>query len=62
MDSGVTEFDKEDIQEFKHRVEQIIETGRKQNRKDRSKEFGNEEFSLLNRIEKYQTAYLRLVE
>ena len=43
MNSGVAEFDKEDIQEFRHRVEQIVETGRKQNRKDRSKEFGNED-------------------
>lgn len=62
MNSGVTEFDKEDIQEFKHRVEQIIETGRKQNRKDRSKEFGNEEFSLLNRIEKYYKNYFLWIE
>jgi len=62
MESGVTEFDKEDIQEFRHRVEQIVETGRKQNRKDRSKEFGNEEFSLLNRIEKYWTNYFLWVE
>ena len=62
MDSGVTEFDKEDIQEFRHRVEQIVEAGRKQNRKDRSKEFGNEEFSLLNRIEKYWTNYFLWVE
>ena len=62
MDSGVTEFDKEDIQEFKHRVEQIIESGRKQNRKDRSKEFGNEEFSLLNRIEKYYKNYFLWIE
>ena len=62
MNSGVTEFDKEDIQEFRHRVEQIVETGRKQNRKDRSKEFGNEEFSLLNRIEKYWTNYFLWVE
>ena len=62
MNSGVTEFDKEDIQEFRHRVEQIIETGRKQNRKDRSMEFGNEEFSLLNRIEKYWTNYFLWVE
>ena len=62
MDSGVTEFDKEDIQEFKHRVEQIIETGRKQNRKDRSMEFGNEEFSLLNRIEKYYKNYFLWIE
>ena len=62
MNSGVTEFDKEDIQEFRHRVEQIVEAGRKQNRKDRSKEFGNEEFSLLNRIEKYWTNYFLWVE
>lgn len=62
MNSGVAEFDKEDIQEFRHRVEQIVETGRKQNRKDRSKEFGNEEFSLLNRIEKYWTNYFLWVE
>ena len=62
MDSGVTEFDKEDIQEFRHRVEQIVEAGRKQNRKDRSKEFGNEEFSLLNRIEKYYRNYFLWIE
>ena len=62
MNSGVAEFDKEDIQEFRHRVEQIVETGRKQNRKDRSKEFGNEEFSLLNRIKKYWTNYFLWVE
>ena len=62
MESGVTEFDKEDIQEFRHRVEQIVETGRKQNRKDRSMEFGNEEFSLLNRIEKYYKNYFLWIE
>ena len=62
MDFGVTEFEKEDIQEFRRRVEQIIETGRKQNRKDRSKEFGNDEFSLLNRIEKYYRNYFLWVE
>ncbi len=62
MDFGVTEFEKEDIQEFRRRVEQIIETGRKQNRKDRSKEFGNEEFSLLNRIEKYYRNYFLWIE
>jgi len=62
MDSGITEFDKDVVQNFKHRVDQIIEIGRKQNRKDRSKEFGNDEFSLLNRIEKYYRNYFLWIE
>ena len=62
MDSGIMEFDKEEIREFKYHVKQIVEAGRKQNRKDRSKEFGNEEYSLLNRIEKYYTNYFLWIE
>ena len=60
--SGIMRFSKEEIKAFKDRVDRIIETGRKQNRKDRDKEFGNTEFSILNRIEKYYKNYFLWIE
>ena len=50
-------FPKEELEEFDNRLAGIVENGRKQNRKDRDKYYGNDEFTLLNRIEEYKTNY-----
>ena len=59
---GIKAFSKEELEEFNNRLESIIATGRKQNRKDRDKYYGNDEFALLNRIEAYKGNYFLWTE
>lgn len=62
IDEGISSFSKEEIREFHSKLDSILMLGRTQNRKDRSKYYGNEEFTLLNRIEKYRSNYFLWVE
>jgi hypothetical protein len=55
--AGIKAFPKKELEEFDNRLAGIVENGRKQNRKDRDKYYGNDEFTLLNRIEEYKTNY-----
>lgn len=59
--SGITSFG-EDAINFYDELSHIIERGRTENRKDRRKYYGNEEFTLLNRIETYKKNYFMWVE
>ena len=55
-------FGQNGIKSFYDELSHIIERGRKENRKDRRKYYGNEEFTLLNRIETYKKNYFMWVE
>lgn len=60
--SGITSFGQDGIKFFNDELTHIIERGRRENRKDRRKYYGNEEFTLLNRIEAYKKNYFMWVE
>lgn len=59
---GRDSFPENEIRQFDSRIDELIELGRKQNRKDRSRYYGNDEFTLLNRIEKFRKNYFLWVE
>lgn len=59
---GKDSFSTEKINEFNSRIDSLLEKGRKQNRADRSCYYGNEEFALLNRIEKFRENYFLWVK
>ena len=60
--AGLTEFGETRIQQFFDKVNELIQIGRGQCRKDRSKYYGNEEFTLLNRIEEFMENYFLWVK
>lgn len=62
MSIGIQEFPENEIRQFSNRLDGLVELGRKQNRKDRSKYYGNDEFTLLNRIENFRKNYFLWVE
>lgn len=59
---GVQEFSENEIRQFNNQLDELINLGRQQNRKDRSKYYGNDEFTLLNRIENFRKNYFLWVE
>lgn len=62
ISNGVQKFLDHEISQFNNKLNELIELGRKQNRKDRSKYYGNDEFTLLNRIENFRKNYFLWVE
>ena len=55
-------FNNQKISEFNSRIDSLLTEGRKQNHADRSSYYGNEEFTLLNRIEKFRENYFLWVK
>ncbi len=62
ISSGAQKFAENEISQFNNKLNELIELGKKQNRKDRSKYYGNDEFTLLNRIENFRKNYFLWVE
>ena len=60
--ADIDHFSQECIDQFFQRIDELIQIGRCQNRKDRSKYFGNDEFTLLNRILEYKENYFLWVK
>ncbi len=59
--SGIAAFSKEELACFDEQLLKILKIGRNQNRKDRGKYYGNEEYTLLNRIEEYRENYFQWI-
>ena len=60
--TGINAFSEDELRDFNDRLSEIIRAGRIQNRKDRSEYYGNDEFTLLNRIEAYRENYFIWIE
>lgn len=59
---NIGSFSEKKICEFNSQIDSLLKEGRKQNRADRSRYYGNEEFALLNRIEKFRENYFLWVK
>ena len=60
--AGIDHFSQEYTDSFFSKMDELIRTGREQNRKDRGSYYGNDEFTLLNRIEQYKNNYFNWVK